>query len=82
MIHFTANPLVLLCLKGHYIDILAAFLTGREHHDTVDEGIQRVVLAHAYIATRMVSRAALTLDDVTGYAAAAAGDLNAEAFAF
>lgn len=78
----TVLPCGKLSLKGHYIDILAAFLAGSEHHDTVDESIQGVILAHAHIATRMVCRAALTLDDVTGYAAAAAGDLDAEAFAF
>ena len=65
-----------------YIDELTAFLTGREDNDAVDEGEQGVVLAHADVEARVVLSAALTLDDVAGFAVGATEDLHAEAFAF
>ena len=48
-----------------------------EVHRTIYEGIERVVLTHAYVATGIVNRAALTNDDVACYASLSAIDLNA-----
>lgn len=65
-----------------HIDILASLLAGRENHDAIDEGIESVVSADSYIQTRVMLSAALALQDVTGFAIAAAEDFHAQAFAF
>ena len=52
-------------------------LTAVEFHLTVSEGIQRVVLAHTYIFTRIVNCAALTNDDVACDASLTTPNLNA-----
>ena len=65
-----------------YIDELTAFLTGREDNDSIDEGEQGVVLAHADVEARVVLSAALTLDDSAGFALRSTENFNAKAFAF
>ena len=67
---------------GLYVDELAALFACSEHYYAVDESEESVVLAHTYIKTGMVLCAALTLDDVAGFAVGATEDLHAEAFAF
>lgn len=50
------------------IDEFTSFLTGREHYHSVDESEESVVLAHSDIETGMVLSAALTFDDIAGFA--------------
>ena len=71
----------LLC-GGDYADEAAVFAAFVEFHHTVDEGVERVILAHAYILARVVDGTALTHDDVAGDALLTAKNLNAQAFAF
>jgi hypothetical protein len=52
-----------------------------EFNDTIYEGKQGVVLAHAYIQAGVVNRATLTDNDVTGLCSLSTINLNAEAFA-
>ena len=70
-------PLCLCGLYGYYATV--ATVVG-EFHRAVNEGIQRVVAAHAYIFARIVDRAALADDDVACYASLAAAYLDAESF--
>lgn len=49
-----------------------------ESNYTVNECIERVILAHAYVLTGIVSGAALANEDVAGYARLAAPNLNAQ----
>ena len=51
-----------------------------ELHLAVNESEQRVVLAHANVGTGVVSRAALTHDDVTSNESLAPKDFHAETF--
>ena len=72
-----------LCFaNGGNVDKLASVATGCEHHCAVDKGIESMILAKAYIKTRMVNGATLALEDVTGFGKLAAKDFNAESFAF
>lgn len=72
-----------LCLAdGLYIDKFATIATFGEHYSAVDEGIDSVILAKANVQARMVNRATLTLDDVTGLASLATKNLNTESLAF
>lgn len=52
-----------------------------EFNDTIYEGKQGVVLAHAYIQAGIVNRATLADNDVTGLCSLSTINLNAEAFA-
>ena len=54
--------------------ILTAFV---ELHHTVDEGVERMVLAHTDILAGIVGRTALADDDVAGDALLTAENLNA-----
>ncbi len=51
-----------------------------ELHFAINESEQRVVLAHAHVSTGVVSRTALTHDDVASYQSLAAEDFYAETF--
>ena len=61
----------------HKRTVLAAFL---ERYFAINEGEQRVVLAHAHVLAGVVLGTALTHDDVAGYQSLAAEDFYAEAF--
>ena len=50
------------------MDILSAFLTGREHYDSVNKSEESVVLTHTDIQTGMVLSATLTFDNVASTA--------------
>ncbi len=67
---------------GLYVDKLTTFLACSEHYNAIDEGEESVVFAHAYVETRMMLSAALTLDDVAGLAGRPTEDFHAKAFAF
>lgn len=71
-----------LCLGRLNVDELAAFFAFSEDNNTVDEGEESVVLAHANVETGMVNGATLTLDDVTGFAVLTTENLHTESFAF
>ena len=72
-----------LCLgDGHNVDELATLATFGEHNDAVDEGIDCVVLAEAYVQTRVMHGAALTFDDVAGFACLTTKNLDTESLAF
>ena len=64
------------------VDEATAFLTCGENHYAVDEGEERVILAHANVESGMVLGAALTLEDISGFAVGAAEYLDAQSFAF
>lgn len=49
---------------GLHVDELATLFAGGEHHDSVDEGEECVILTHAYVETGMVHCSTLTFDDV------------------
>ena len=72
-----------LCLcVGSDIDVLAAaFTLGKEHY-TVNKSVDGMILAHAYVFTRMVHCTALALDDVACFSVLATKNLNTESFAF
>ena len=70
-------PLCLCGLYGYYATV--ATVVG-EFHRAVNEGIQRVIAAHANVLARVVNRAALADDDVACYAGLAATYLDAESF--
>ena len=53
-----------------------------ELYSTINQGIEGVVLAHAYVLARTVLGTALTADDVTGLGKLTTKNLHAEAFAF
>lgn len=72
-----------LCFaQGGYIDKLAAIATFGEENCAVDEGIDSVVFADAYVKAGVMHGAALTFDDVAGFALLTAEDFNAESLAF
>lgn len=70
------------CFEGLHVDILAAFLTGGEEHYTVNESKESMVFAHTYIKPGVMLSATLTLDDIAGFAFAAAENFNTKSFAF
>lgn len=67
---------------GLHVDELATLFAGGEHHDSVDESEESVILAHTHVETGVVNCATLTLDDVTGFAMLTAENLYTESFAF
>ena len=69
-----------LCV-GLDVDVLATLLAGGEYHNTVDQGEQSVVLAHAHVQSGVMNCAALTLNDVAGFAIRTTKDLYSESFA-
>lgn len=72
-----------LCLGNRlHVDIRATVLTCGEHYNTVDQGVDGVVLTHAYIQTRVVYSTTLTLDDVACFSCLSTKNLYAKAFAF
>ncbi len=67
---------------GVDVDELAAVLACGEGYGAVDECIDGVVFAHAYVETGMVDGAALTFDDVAGFGKLTAEEFHTETFAF
>ena len=65
-----------------HVDKLAPLFAGRENHDSIDESEKGVVFAHSDVEAGMMLSATLTLDDVAGFAFAAAEDFHTETFAF
>jgi len=72
----------LLSLCGSHIDEATSVAALGEEHRAVNESVDSVILAHAYILARVVHCTALTLDDVTCLASLTAKNLDAETFAF
>ena len=67
-----------LCLGyGSHVDEPAAVATFGKYNSAVDEGIQSVVLADAYIQARVVDCAALTLEDIACFSVLAAENFDA-----
>ena len=62
---------------GDDADVAAVFAAFVEFHHTVDQGVERVVFAHADVLAGVVGGAALTHDDVAGDALLTAKYLNA-----
>ncbi len=60
--------------NGNYAAVAVAAL---EVYDSVGQGEERVILAHAHILSGIVDRTALADDDVTGNAGLTAPNLNA-----
>lgn len=71
----------LLC-DGSNVNKATSVLAFGEDYGTVNEGVESVVLTHAYVETGVVNRATLTLQDVTGLGKLAAKNLNTQTFAF
>ena len=72
-----------LCLgQGLHVDETAPFLAAGEHHCAVNESVDGVILAHAYVEAGMMHCAALTLDDAACLGELTAKNLNTESFAF
>ena len=69
-------------LVGLNVDELATFLASGENYHTVDEGEESVVLTHTDIEAGVMLSAALTFDDVAGFAVRPAIDFDAQTFAF
>ena len=67
--------------NGHNVDELASALTFCEGYSAVDEGIESVVFAHAYILSGVVNCAALTFDDVACFSILTTEYFDAESFA-
>ena len=61
---------------------LAAFLAAGEHHCAVNERVDGVILAHAYIQAGMMHCTTLTLDDAACFGKLTTENLNTESFAF
>ena len=70
-----------LGLKGLHVDKLTAVFTLSKYYSAINQSIDGVILAHAYIQTGMVNSTTLTLDDVTGFSILTAKNLNSESFA-
>ena len=77
------DSLVLL-LFGSVLDHVDVGVTSAvlELYGTVNQSIQRVILAHANILAGTMLGTALTADDVTGLGKLTTKNLDAEAFAF
>ena len=72
-----------LCLcHGLHVDVTAAFFTAGEHNCAVNESVDGVILAHAYVETGVMHCAALTFDNVACLGELTAKNLNTESFAF
>ena len=67
---------------GRNVDETATVATLGEEDCAVDQCVDCVVLAHAYVEAGVVDSAALALDDIAGLGELAAEDFNAESFAF
>ena len=62
---------------GQYGNDAAVSFTALEVYYAVNEGIKRMVAAHAYVLAGMMYSTALTHDDVTSDAGLATPNLNA-----
>ncbi len=61
-------------------DEFASAFTFGESNGAVDEGVERMVFAHADVQAGMVNSATLTFDDVTGFSILAAEYFDAGPF--
>lgn len=68
-------------LDGEYGNVGFVVFPAAEFNDTIYEGKQGVVLAHAYIQAGIVNRATLADNDVACLCGLSTINLNAEAFA-
>ena len=57
------------------------FAFGEDNH-TVNESVDGMILAHAYVEAGMMYSTTLTLDDIARFSALTAKNLNTESFAF
>ena len=78
---------LLLCFgnfnrDGVNVDELASAFAFGEDNSAVDEGVERVVLAHANVLAGVVDCATLTFDYVACFGKLATEYLDAESFAF
>ena len=72
-----------LCFAyGLHVDELATVAAFGELHRAVNEGIESVVFAHAYVQTGVVYSTALALEDVACFGILSAEDFHAQTFAF
>ena len=67
---------------GIDVDETTTVLAFGKYNHAVNEGIDCVILTHAYIQTGMMHSTALTLDDIARFSALTAKNLNTESFAF
>lgn len=63
-------------------DVRAVITLAREDDRTIDEGIERVVLADTYACTWVVLRTTLAYDDVTSLSVLTTEELYAKSLAF
>ena len=71
----------LLC-DGSNVNKATSVLAFGEDYGTVNEGVESVVLTHAYVETGVVNGATLTLDDIASFAFRTTEDFHTESFAF
>ena len=67
---------------GIDVDVFTSLLADGEYHYTVDQCEQGVVLAHSHVQSGVMNCAALTLQDVAGFAIRTTKNLHSESFAF
>ena len=72
----------MLLSDGGDVDEATSVATFGEEYGAVDERVEGVVLADAYVEAGVVDSAALTLQDIAGLAELAAKNLNTQTFAF
>lgn len=65
-----------------HVDKLAPFLARGEHHNTINQCEECVILAHTHVQTRVVHCATLTFQDIACPAARTTKNLNTKSFAF
>ena len=63
---------------GIDVDETTTVLAFGKYNHAVNEGIDCVILTHAYIQTGMMHSTALTLDDIARFSALTAKNLNTE----
>ena len=63
-------------------DEFASAFTFGESNGAVDEGVERMVFAHADVQAGVMYGAALTFDDITCFCELAAENFDAQTFAF
>ena len=67
---------------GIDVDETTTVLAFGKYNHAVNEGIDCVILTHAYIQTGMMNSTALTLDDIARFSALTAKNLNTESCGF
>lgn len=76
------NASLLSFSGGEHVDELATVAAFRELNGAAYECIESVVFADAYVKARVVLGAALTFEDVAGFAGLTTEDFYTESFAF